>query len=284
MALARLEKTDRRKVQLQNAIAVITGGGSGIGKAIAQSLADRGASVVVCGRRSDPLAETVRLIERKMGKAFALPMDVRDWSQVSATVNRVLDRFGRIDILVNNAGIAMAKPMLETTEADWDEIIDINLKGVFLCCKAVLPTMTKTGDGVIVNVSSILGMTGTAKFGAYCASKFGVIGLTQVLAEELKPHGIRVYAVCPGPTDTDLHRKIVGQEAARKATPPEKVAARVISLVTGEIILASGAVLMLDESSFRFGSNKAKRRWRKAAKQWLEPASLLLNKIKGLLT
>ena len=259
-------------MELQGAVVMITGGGTGIGKAAAVLFAERGAKVIVCGRRPSPLTETARLIEQREGDALALLTNVRDSAQVMETVGTVLERFGKLDILVNNAGIAIAKPVLETTEGEWDETLDTNLKGVFLCCKSVLPSMVEAGSGVIVNISSILGNTGIANFGAYCASKFGVVGLTQALAEELRPERIQIYAICPGPTYTALHRGIVGEEMAKLAMSPEKVAGKVMGLVTGEIPLPSGATMVVDGQCFRLAQHDAKGKWRQAARRWLKPA------------
>lgn len=269
-------------MELQNAVVIITGGSTGIGRATALLFAGRGARAVVCGRRPAPLTETVRLIKQKGGDALALPTDVRDWAQVREMVRVVLERFGKVDILVNNAGVAIAKPVVETTEEEWDEMLDTNLKGVFLCCKAVLPSMVEACNGVIVNVSSTLGKTGIANFGAYCASKFGVIGFTQALADELKPRGIRVYAVCPGRTSTDMQRQLGGENIAKLSMPPEKAAEKVMGLVTGEISLPSGSAIVVDEQSVRLALYEAKVKWRQAAKQWLKPILPILRRIRNL--
>lgn len=270
-------------MELQDIVVMITGGGTGIGRATALLFAERGARVIVCGRRLEPLTETVRLIEQRGGNALAVPTDVRDEEQVRAMVDMVLKRFGRVDVLVNNAGVAIARPIVETTEEEWDEMLDTNLKGIFLCCKAVLPKMVEACNRIIVNVSSILGKTGMANFGAYSASKFGVIGLTQALADELKPRGIRIYAVCPGSTYTDLHRNIVGEEMAKVAMPPEKIAAKVIGLVTGEILLPSGGAIVVDEQPIRLTPHETRGKWQQVARHWLKSASPMLRKIKGLI-
>jgi 3-oxoacyl-[acyl-carrier protein] reductase len=173
-------------------------------------------------------------------------VDVRDRLQVKDMAERVLERFGRVDILINNAGIALYKTILETTEEEWEDIIRTNMTGVFLCCKAVLPGMLKAKHGTIVNISSIAGIRGTSHMGAYSASKFGIIGLTQSLAKEIEPSGIKVYSVCPGPTDTKLHRLIVGDEAAKMAMSPEKVAETILGVITQEIPLPSGGEIVVD--------------------------------------
>lgn len=269
-------------MELQGIVAIITGGGTGIGRATALLLAERGAKVIVCSRRPELLRETVWLVNQRDGDALALLCDVRDWAQVTSMARAVLQRFSKVDILVNNAGIAIAKPIMETTQEEWDDMLDTNLKGVFLCCKAVLPSMVQAGSGVIINISSILGKTGVANFGAYCASKFGVIGLTQALADELGPGGIRVYAVCPGSTYTDLHRRIVGEEMAKVSMPPEKVAAKVIGLVTGEISLPSGGAIVVDEQPLPLPPHETKGKWRQVARRWLKPVLPMLRRIRNL--
>lgn len=245
-------------MDLKNIVVIITGGGTGIGRATALAFSKYGANVIVCGRRPEPLMEVTKIIEQQGGKVLALPVDVRNWYQVDEMVNRVLQRFGRIDILVNNAGINLAKAILDTTEEEWDEVLDINLKGIFLCCKAVLPSMLKCGNGIIVNVSSSLVKAGIANMSAYCASKAGVIGLTQSLADELKSQKIRVYAVCPGPTYTEMHSKISGETVARQSMPAEKVALKILGLVTGKIPLASGVSIVVDEQPLPYTLNKIK--------------------------
>lgn len=257
-------------MDLDGAVAIVTGGGSGIGRMTALLLAERKASVVVCGRRLDALKETVGLIERSSGHSIALTMDIRDSLLVNGVVRAVLARFGRIDILVNNAGVALAKPMNETTEAEWDEVIDTNLKGVFLCSKAVLPNMIAAGRGVIINVSSILGRTGLPNYGAYCASKFGVIGLTEAIAAECQGTGIRIFAVCPGPTFTELHRRLVGQVNARRSMAPEYVAERIVGLVTGHAP-AGSPVVVVDERAPALPRDEAGRSWRQRARGWVRP-------------
>ena len=236
-------------MKLKGAVIVITGGGSGIGRATALAFAEKGAQVIVCGRRKKPLIETAGLIKEKGGNALAISADVRIWSEIIGMIDTALGRFGKIDVLVNNAGVIVKKPVMETTEEEWDQTLDTDLKGVFLCCKAVLPSMIKAHNGAIVNVSSTLGKAGTADLGAYCASKFGVIGLTQSLAKELEPQSIRTYAVCPGATYTALHGKVVGDKNAKSAMPPEKIAEKIIGVVTREISLPSGGSITVDDKS-----------------------------------
>jgi len=237
------------KVEFSEQIVVITGAGSGIGKATALLFAEHDATIIVCGRHQSTLDETVREIEQKNGKIFAIPMDVTDWTQVRNMTDNVLQRFGKIDIIINNAGIINVKPTVQMTEKEWDSVIDTNLKGVFLCCKAVIPSMTSANKGRIINISSNLGKTGIANHSAYCASKFGVIGLTQALADELKNNNIRVFAVCPGSTNTDLHRNVVGDEMAKFAMSPKIVAEVIYNLSSEKSKVSSGSSIIIDESS-----------------------------------
>ena len=265
-------------MDLYGSVAIVTGGGSGIGRATALLLAERKARVAVCGRRPEALGETVAMIERSGSLAVAVVTDVREVAQVNAMVRAVLDQFGRIDVLVNNAGIAIAKPVVETTEEDWDEILNTNLKGPFLCYMAVLPIMMEACRGTIVNVSSVLGKSGIANMGAYCASKFGVVGLTQALAEEVKLKGIQIFAVCPGPTYTELHRRVVGDRLAELSMPPEKVAQKIVGLVRGEIQVSSGGAIVVDEHTPRLPPHGWKGKWREVARQWLGPAARILHR------
>jgi 3-oxoacyl-[acyl-carrier protein] reductase len=230
-------------------VCMITGAGTGIGRATALMLAKQQAALILCGRRLEPLQETARMAEELGGRALALQTDVRDAAQVKQAVETAVQRFGRIDALVNNAGIGLKKPLLEMTEAEWNDVMDTNLKSAFLCSRAVLPAMSQAGHGVIVNVSSVLGKEGIADMSAYCAAKFGMIGVTESLARELRPRGIRVYAVCPDGTYTDLHRQLVGDEIARTAMPPEKVAARIVRLVNGQWRLKSGRSIRIDRTA-----------------------------------
>jgi len=243
----RLVAPSLKRTGLQHAVAIVTGGGTGIGRAIATQFAECGARVVICGRRPEPLFATARLILDSCGTALAVPTDISCSKEVEHLVHTAMAEFGRIDILVNNAGSALAKLAVATSDDDWRTIINTNLMGTFFCCRAVLPGMVEAGKGVVVNISSTLGITGIANMSVYCASKFGVIGLTESLAAEFAVKGIKIFAVCPGATCTDLHTKIVGESLARHAMKPETVAARVVEVVTGEVGLPSGGFLMVDD-------------------------------------
>ena len=186
-------------VSLEKAVAIVTGGGTGIGRSIALEFAKEGANVVICGRRATNLENVAEEI-RAVGKCcITVVTDVSVKPQVQDMVKQTLDNFGHIDILVNNAGILRSALLVDLTESDWDEVIDINLKGVFLCMQAVAPHMIKQKYGKIINISSICGQGGALGDGApYCASKAGVILLTQVAAWEWGQYNINVNNIAPG--------------------------------------------------------------------------------------
>jgi 3-oxoacyl-[acyl-carrier protein] reductase len=234
-------------MKLKGQVAIITGAGRGIGRAIALAFAEQGGTLVLCGKSPESIEEASHIVKQSGADPLSLIVDVAVWDQVTAMCEKVLERFGKIDILINNAGIVLYKSVLDTTEQDWNRLIDTNMKGVFLCCKAVLPSMLKAKAGVIVNVSSILGLKATANMSVYSASKFGIIGFTQSLAAETLSEGVRVYSVCPGPTNTALHQSVVGHEAASKAMPPQRVANKILAVVAGEISKPSGAEIVIDE-------------------------------------
>jgi len=213
---------------LSGKVALVTGASRGIGRRIAADLAAQGAAVTLTARSREALTEVAEETRRAGGRAMALPCDVRVAARVKEAVRGCLTEFGRLDILVNNAGVAANKPLVETSEEEWDSILDTNLKGAFLCCREALPVMLRQGEGVIINISSAAGRQGFAGLSAYCASKFGVIGLTESLAEEVAEEGIRVFAVLPAGVDTDMWRGLFpGEEAALK---PEHIARRVVEL------------------------------------------------------
>lgn len=246
-------------------VIIITGAGSGIGRATALACARERAVIAICGRSTIPLRETVSLVEAAGGVARAFVVDVRETESVGKMVKDVVDEFGRIDVLVNNAGVIVAKPFLALNEQEWNEQIAINLTGSYNCCRAVLPSMMTAGEGVIVNVSSVLGRIGIAGYSGYCASKFGVIGLTQSLADEYCGSGIRVYSVCPGGTDTPLHRSVVGDEEAKNAMAPSRVAGVIVDLFDPSKAFPSGKEVVVDDRSVRktLGRRLLEKVWRR---------------------
>jgi 3-oxoacyl-[acyl-carrier protein] reductase len=192
-------------ISLQGQTALITGAATGIGRATALLFAQAGARVVVNHRGQDAeAASLVQAIAAAGGQAIALSADVSDASAVQRLVDDALAAFGAIDVLVNNAGIIQEKAFLDTTEADWDQMLGTDLKSVFLMCRAVLPGMVARGGGAIVNIASDLGILGRERYAPYCTAKAGVIGLTRSLAREFAPQQIRVNAIAPGPVATAM--------------------------------------------------------------------------------
>jgi 3-hydroxybutyrate dehydrogenase len=208
-------------MRLTDRVAIVTGGGSGIGRSTCVNMAQEGAKVAVPDIDLQAAEETVALIKKDGGEAKAFKMDVTQKSEVQTTITAVLEAYGKIDILVNNAGTDIKGSITELAEDTWDKLMDINLKGVFLCTQAVTPAMIERRYGRIVNISSMAGKTGEPLTSPYCATKFGVIGFTQSVALEVGKHNITVNAVCPGPVDTDLIRQSVAQSAKIKGMQPE---------------------------------------------------------------
>jgi NAD(P)-dependent dehydrogenase (short-subunit alcohol dehydrogenase family) len=187
---------------LKGQLALVTGGGRGIGYAIAGRLAAAGARVVICGRQREALDRAVHEITNAGGRGVAVPCDVSDEKQVLELFRHV-DAGGVLDILVNNAGLGIFKPLVETTLADWDTVLGANLRGAFLCGREAMKRMKGRG-GRIVNIGSVVSIRGYAHQGAYTASKHGLLGLTKVMALEGQNDNIIVQAVCPGGVDTEL--------------------------------------------------------------------------------
>jgi len=208
-------------MRLKDRVAIVTGGGAGIGRSICINMAKEGAKVAVMDINEEAALETAEMIEKEDGEALALKMDVTLKADVQAMTAQVLKTHGKIDILVNNAGTDIKGAITELTERTWDTLMDINLKGVFLCTQAVSHSMIERRYGRIVNISSMAGKTGEPLTSPYCATKFGVIGFTQSIALELGKHNVTVNAVCPGPVDTDLIRQSVAQSAKIKGMAPE---------------------------------------------------------------
>ncbi|HRF59941.1 MAG TPA: SDR family oxidoreductase [Fimbriimonadaceae bacterium] len=195
---------------LAGQVALVTGGGSGIGAAIAESFAGEGASIVLTGRRGFALEEVAR---RLPGPVHCAVGDVRDPVSGQALVAAAIERFGRLDVLVNSAGIFKITPFPETSLEFWDDVLDTNLRGAYVLSHAAWPHLQAT-RGQIVNISSVAGTRGFAGSSAYCASKHGLNGLSEVLALEGRPHGIRVFAVCPGAVETAIWAE---EDAATRA-------------------------------------------------------------------
>lgn len=240
-------------MRLKDKVVIITGGGSGLGKAGCIRFAEEGAIVIVADYDTHKAIEVAMTICNNKMRALGLHVNVADKDSVQALVEYVIDKFGKIDILINNAGITRDKSLLKLTEENFDAVIDVNLKGVFLCTQAVAPHMIKQGYGKIVNTSSIVR---DGNFGQtnYSASKAGVVGMTKTWAKELGPKGIRVNAVAPGFILTPMTEAMPPEilEAQRSNIPlqvlgkPEDVANAYLFLASEESDFVNGTVLEVD--------------------------------------
>jgi NAD(P)-dependent dehydrogenase (short-subunit alcohol dehydrogenase family) len=210
--------------QLNGQVAIITGGGTGIGAATARALAAEGARVVLAGRRAGPLAEAASAIAQAGGTALEVTADVTQETQVAALVERAVAAFGRVDVLVHAAGRSVWLNMPEMTSQVWDSTLGVNLRAAYLLARAAWPHMLKQRSGLIITIGSVAAMEAYAGQAAYCASKFGLLGLTQVLALEGREHNIRACAVCPAATETPLWQGWAPPEAMRRMMRPEDVA------------------------------------------------------------
>ncbi|MFC1899482.1 SDR family oxidoreductase [Chloroflexota bacterium] len=216
---------------MKGKIAIVTGGGRGIGRATALAFAGEGANVVIAARTQSEIEAVADEIKKLGQEALAVPTDIQYKSQVDTMVKQAYDRFGKVDILVNNGAVAIHNPIPQIREEDWDWILDVNLKGTFLCTQAVFSQMCEQGSGHIVNVASGAGKHGGAKFGSYAVSKFGVVGLTQVTDAEGFPHGVKATVVCPGAADTK-QRSQNHDDDVTKLLQPEDVADLILFVVT----------------------------------------------------
>ncbi len=241
--------------QLDNKVAVVTGSAQGIGKAIATLLAQRCAQVVVADINIEKAQVTAQTIANTTGvRTIAVQTNVTDSASTQAMIDRTLEEFGRIDILVNNAGTTRDNLIMRMSDADWDLVLNINLKGAFNCSKAAVRPMMKQRSGRIVNISSVSGLAGQAGQTNYSSSKAGLIGFTKALAKEVGSRGITVNAVAPGFVPTDLTNDLLAKVAdeAIKMTPlgrlgsTEDVAYAVGFLVSDEASFITGQVLSVD--------------------------------------
>ncbi|MCE9537145.1 MAG: SDR family oxidoreductase [Nitrospirae bacterium] len=190
--------------RLKDKVAIVTGSSSGIGKAIALRVGAEGAKVVVTARRMALCEQTVARIVKDGGEAWAIQTDVADEGQVERLIQETVTHYGRLDILVNNAGVIAGGRLAETTTKAFDEVMSVNLRGTFFCCRAGFTQMKRQGGGTIINMSSVAGLQAWAGTGAYSASKHGILALTKSLADEGRPHRIKVSAICPGGVADEL--------------------------------------------------------------------------------
>ena len=239
---------------LDGQVAVVTGGATGIGRAIVDALASAGATVAIVARGLERAQAAAAEITAHGGKSFAYAADVVDETQVGSAFEAILKAHGRLDILVNNSGVTRDGLVLRMTDAQWDEVVDTNLKGAFHCCRAAARTMLKQKSGRIVNVSSVVGLMGNPGQANYVASKAGVIGLTKALAREFAPRGVTVNAVAPGFIKTAMTDALTAEQSAAMGAviplgrfgDPADVAAVVRFLVSPEAGYVTGQVWNVD--------------------------------------
>ena len=244
---------------LQNKIAIVPGAGQGIGQAIAVRLAQEGAEVAVSDINLQTAEQTASQIRQMDRRSLALKVDVANFEDVQAMVEKSTEEFGRVDILVNNAGVTKDNLLVRMTQQQWDWVISVNLKGAFNCTKAVVPLMMRNRYGRIINIASVIGLVGNAGQANYAASKAGIIGLTKSAAKELASRGITVNAVAPGYIQTEMTERLPEQakEAFLKTIPlqraglPQDVAGVVVflasedaSYITGQVINIDGGMVM----------------------------------------
>ena len=243
-------------MELKGKVAIVTGSASGIGKGIAERFAAEGAMVGIADINIDLAKETA---EKISNSAVAVGVDVCDKKSMDAMVAEVEKKLGPVDIFVNNAGVSYITAFLECSEELWDKTIRINLKGAFNGCQAALRSMLPHKKGVILNMSSQSGKSGNSHYAAYCASKFGVIGLTQSLAVEFAAEGIRVNALCPGVVFTPLWDNMIGDYAKKRDMKPEEVKPYLESkipmgrLCTPEDIAETAVFLASDKAAYITG-------------------------------
>ncbi len=246
--------------RLAGKVAFLTGGGTGIGRACAILFAREGARVALAGRRIAPLETASEEIRRSGGEAWAVACDVSKLGQVEAAIGDTVKRFGKLNVVVNNAGVLLVGTAEQTSDADWERVMDTNLRGTFLVSRAALPALRQAGGGAIVNVASILGLVGMKGRAAYAASKGGVVSLTRAMALDHASEGIRVNCICPAVVDSEMVSGLFDSQpdpaAARRARiatlpvgrlgTPDDVAHLAVYLASEESTWLTGVALPLD--------------------------------------
>lgn len=243
-------------MELQNKVAIVTGGSRGIGLAIVEAFLKEGAVVVLCASRKETADRAVDGIKGAdpQAKVEGIYPDLSDYASVKAAFDAVKEKYGRIDVLVNNAGVSESTPFLNYTEETFDKVMDLNVKGVYNCSRAVSDQMVKQGSGCILNVSSMVSRYGQPAGIAYPTSKFAVNGFTLSLARELAPKGVRVNAVAPGITETDMVKALpkqviepmINSIPMRRMGKPEDIANAMVFLASDKASYITGVVLSVD--------------------------------------
>ena len=247
-------------MRLRGKVSLITGAGSGIGRATAECFAHEGATVVAVDLDTEAVQATQQSIQAAGGSCQALTVNVSQEEDVKGAIATTVQQFGRLDILHNNAGISILKPITETTEADVDRLIGVNLKGVFWGCKHGIAQMLTQGGGIIINTASELGLVGQPLYSAYCATKGGVLALTRALATEWSAQNIRINAICPGPIDTPMihsefaigsdpvaeEQAVIGTIPAGRLGKPKDIARVALFLASSDAEFIHGAAIVAD--------------------------------------
>jgi NAD(P)-dependent dehydrogenase (short-subunit alcohol dehydrogenase family) len=246
-------------MKLDGQVAIVTGGASGQGRATAVLFAQEGAKVVVADVNDKGAAETARFInQNEGGRALAVKANVTKADETRGMVDTALAHFGRVDILINNAGATLFKTIDDTAEEDWDRIVNTNLKSIFLCCKAAIPAMRKSGGGSIVNIASVAGLMGMPAHFVYCAAKAGAIHLTKSLALDHGHENIRINCICPGGVRTPMLGEVIDvndsaqidrigrQHALGRIAEPEEIARVSLFLCTPDASFMTGAAVTVD--------------------------------------
>ena len=243
---------------LKGKVAFVTGAANGIGRAAALAFAHEGANVALADLSEQGIQETARMIEGAGGRTLAVRCDVSRADDVKAALDKTIEAFGRLDYAFNNAGVEQPiKPAVEITDEEWDRIVDIDLRGVFLCMKHEIPLMLKQVGGAIVNTSSGAGVKGIVGQAAYCAAKFGIVGLTKAAALDYASSNIRINAVCPGIISTPMmdrfsggtpegRERVIAQEPVGRMGKPEEIAAAVVWLCSDPAAFVVGHAMVID--------------------------------------